>query len=277
MFRDEFKERYTTIPFAIYREYSDREAKTLIAHQHKEAELIAITEGSADFYVDTRHYRIEKGDVLIIPPFSIHRAKISHCELVSYNCICFSLDLIWDNDIKEGLAHHTLSVTNVVKKEDDCARSLQEWIERGCRVCEEGGAGWEMEAIGCMSLVFGCLKRQGYFSSNLQIKNKIEFAQKTMNYITDHYGEPITSTSAASALYMNNSYFCRKFKQAFGGCFSDYLLIYRLEKAKIYLSTTSDPITEISFRVGFGSCSYFSKAFKEHFGITPLAYRKSVL
>ena len=276
MFRDEFKERYTTIPFAICREHSDREAKTLIAHQHKEAELIAITEGGVDFYVDTKHCRIEKGDILIIPPFSIHRAQLSPDETVRYNCICFDLELIWDKDIKEGLAHHTLSVTNVVKKENTCARYLQEWIEQGCRACEDGGTGWEMEAIGCMSLVFGRLKRQGYFSSNIQIKNKIEFAHKTMNYITEHYGEPITSTSVASALYMNNSYFCRKFKQAFGSCFSDYLLAYRLEKAKIYLSTTSDPVTEISFRVGFGNCSYFSKAFRERFAITPLAYRKSV-
>ena len=275
MFRDEFKERYTTIPFAIYREDCAFEAKNVIAHQHREVELISMTEGKADFYIDTRYYRIEKGDVLIIPPFSIHRAQISPDETVRYNCICFDLDLIWDKEIKEGLTRHTLSVTNVVKKEDDCARSLQEWIEQGCRACEDVGAGWEMEAIGCMSLVFGCLKRQGYFLSNLQIKNKIEFAQKTMNYIADHYGEPITSTSAASALYMNNSYFCRKFKESFGSCFSDYLLAYRLEKAKIHLSTTNDRVTEISFHVGFGSCSYFTKTFRERVGMAPLAYRKA--
>lgn len=276
MFRDEFKERYTTIPFAIYRENCVREVKKLIAHRHGEVELISMIEGVADFYVDTRHYRIEKGDVLIIPPFSIHRAHIAQDETVRYNCICFDLDLIWDKDIKDGLSHGTLSVNDAVKASDACAEDIRLLIELGCRACEEGGAGWEMEAIGSMSLVFGNLKRNGYFSSNLKNKSRIEFAQNTMEYISHHYGEPITSTSAAEALYMNNSYFCRKFKKAFGSCFSDYLIDYRLEKARVYLTNTDDRVTEISFRVGFGSCSYFSKAFRERFGVTPLAYRRSV-
>ena len=49
MFRDDFKNRYTTIPFAIYRAYYEHERIAAISHQHKEIELISVKTGSADF------------------------------------------------------------------------------------------------------------------------------------------------------------------------------------------------------------------------------------
>ena len=274
MFRDEFKERYTTIPFAVYREDCDREPKQLIAHQHAEAELISVTEGRADFYVDTRHYVLEAGDLLVIPPYSIHRARIDGDGRVRYNCICFDLDLLWDKEVRAGFNQSRLSVAELVHASDDCAGEMQNLIELGCRACEGGEDGWELEAIGCVSMLFGALKKRGCFSSGQETRGELEFAQRAMDYISEHHGSSVTSTSAATALYMNKSYFCRRFKRVFGSCFSDYLLAYRLEKAKLYLRATEERVTEISFRVGFNSCSYFSKAFRERFGISPLTYRR---
>ena len=65
MFRDEFKESYTTIPFAIYRENSPSGNLDLISHRHKEIELIPMTEGEATFYIDSTPYKTEKGDIII--------------------------------------------------------------------------------------------------------------------------------------------------------------------------------------------------------------------
>lgn len=45
-------------------------------------------------------------------------------------------------------------------------------------------------------------------------------------------------------------------------------------KAKELLQTTDVPIEQISDRLGFCSCAYFRKKFKEHFGITPRDMRK---
>jgi AraC-like DNA-binding protein len=134
--------------------------------------------------------------------------------------------------------------------------------------------GWELDAIGCISMIFGSLKRNGHFSSEIKIGKKNDFAEKVINYISENFAAPITSTSAATSLFMNNSYFCRTFKKSFGCCFSDYVLAYRLEKAKIFLANTADTVTEISLKTGFNSSSYFSKAFREHFGESPLSYRK---
>ena len=274
MYVDDFKARYKTIPFAIYRERCEYKAHTVIAHNHREMELIRMTKGHADFYIDTVHYEAKEGDVVVIPPYAIHRILLSADEVVVYDCICFDLELIWDADIKTGLINNTLSVKNLIDRENLCTENMQEWISVSCDACENGHPGWELEAIGCISMLIGCLKKHGYFTTELRGKKETEFIQKVMCYISDHYSSHITSSTAATALYMNNSYFCRAFKKAFDCRFSDYLQAYRLEKARICLSNTNDSITDIAFRSGFNGCSYFSQVFKEHFGISPVTYRK---
>lgn len=273
MFRDEFKKRYTTIPFAVYRAYSVRE-KQVISHRHAEVELIAMTEGEADFYIDTKHYRLSKGDVLIIPPYSIHRAQAPKGETVSYNCICFDLNLIWDEEIKNGLKNYTLTLSGIIKSDTPYANKLQEWIDFGCTACESAHDGWELLAIGTVSMIFGHLKKSGCFTKAVKNNDKLDFTKRVMSYIVENYNAHVTSATAAASLYMNNSYFCRRFKKSFGCRFSDYILTYRLEKAKIYLATTAESVTEISSKTGFNGSSYFSKAFKSHFGISPIEYRR---
>lgn len=274
MFKDEFKKRYTTIPFAIYRQQNNS-ARELISHRHREVELIAMIDGCADFYIDTVHQRVVGGDVLIIPPFSLHRADFRTEGPLCYNCICFDLTLLWDDSIRTGLLDHTLAISGAVRASEPFAEKIREWIEFGCTACEGKYEGWEMDAIGSVSAIFGALKHNGYFVSNIEAKDRNEFVRRVMKYISDSYAGAITSTTAAEVLHMNNSHFCHLFKQSFGCCFSAYLLAYRLEKAKIALNSTSDKITEISFNNGFNSCSYFSKEFKERFGMTPLSYRNS--
>ena len=275
MFADEFKSRYTTIPFAIYKAYCSYESKKVLSHQHREIELIAMTEGEADFYIDTQLYKLNKGDILIIPPYSIHRVETASDTVTSYDCICFDLSLIWDAEIKIGLSSHTLSINPLIKKDCPFSEQIKKLISDGCCACSKGGAGWELEAIGSMSLIFGLLKRNGCFFSKLKNENENTFAQKVMDHISNNYAMQLSSTDIAVSFYMNNSYFCRLFKKTFGCCFSDYVLTYRLEKAKIYLNTTSLGITDIAFCCGFNSCSYFGKAFRERFGTSPLAYRKN--
>ena len=274
MYKDEFKLRYKTIPFAICREYYKFRNHTIIAHQHKEIELIAFKTGVADFYIDSTHYEAKAGDVIVIPPYAIHRIKISSNELVKYDCICFDLELIWDEKIKKGLVSNTLFVKNLFKAENPYSERIQEWIDASCQAYEDGNQGWELKIIGYMSLLIGCLKEQGFFTSDINGKDEMKFAQKVMSYILNNYSSHITSNDAAQNLYMSTSYFCRVFKKAFGCSFSEYLLAYRLEKAKMLLCNTNDSVIEISLKTGFNSCSYFSKMYKSYFGVSPLTYRR---
>lgn len=274
MFKDDFKERYTTIPFAIYRAYCHYQKGGVISHRHREIELIALTKGAADFYIDGTAYRLQKGDVLVVPPYSIHRAETDPSMQTAYNCICFDLSVLSDESFREGLLAHTLSLSPKLSEKLPYTAQLQAWIETACYSCEKKEEGWELEAVGCMSLFFGTLKRNGCFKEQAHAKKENLFAHTVYRYISEHFKEDLTSKDLAKATFMNASYFCRLFKKNFGCCFSEYLLAYRLEKAKIKLKSTSSSVTNIALDTGFHSASYFGHSFKERFGISPLTYRK---
>jgi AraC-like DNA-binding protein len=65
-----------------------------------------------------------------------------------------------------------------------------------------------------------------------------------------------------------------------GYSFSSYLRTRRLERCRLDLSSpvcASLSISEICFRWGFNGSAHFSRAFKEQFGVSPRAYRRSRL
>lgn len=273
MFKDEFKSRYTTIPFAFHKEYSNASEFNLISHQHKELELIAMVEGTADFYIDSVHYELNSGDVLVIPPYCIHRAHLYANSY--YDCICFDLSLLWDETLRHGLEKGTITVNEQLTSQTPHTADMHNYIRTAIKACELGGPGWEMEAIGNLSIIFGLLKRNSFFIKSNVTAPEHQFEKSVFEYITKHFAEPITSRTVAEELYLNNSYFCRLFKKYFGSCFAEYLMEYRIEKAKFLLKNSNQSVSEIALKTGFNSFSYFGKVFKRIVGTTPSEYRKA--
>lgn len=67
----------------------------------------------------------------------------------------------------------------------------------------------------------------------------------------------------------------RCFKQMYGTSVYAYLKGYRLQQAALWLRAEPDTaVAEIAQRVGYGSHSKFSAAFRAQFGITPQEYRE---
>ncbi len=73
----------------------------------------------------------------------------------------------------------------------------------------------------------------------------------------------------AGEMGMSRSNLHRKIGEALNISASQYIRQVRLKKAKELLQETSFTVSEISYKVGFGSTSYFIKCFREQFGYTP--------
>ena len=73
----------------------------------------------------------------------------------------------------------------------------------------------------------------------------------------------------AEELSMSRSNLLRKIKKATNLSASQFIRQVRLEIAMDMLKETSLSVSEISFKVGFGSSSYFIKCFREQYGYPP--------
>ena len=95
-----------------------------------------------------------------------------------------------------------------------------------------------------------------------------------MKHVENHYMEKISIADIAEVAGFSESHFMRYFKETMGTSFIDYLREYRLTMAARLLLASDASILSISEEVGFDNLSYFNRAFKKEYGITPSQYRK---
>lgn len=94
-----------------------------------------------------------------------------------------------------------------------------------------------------------------------------------LGYMAENYST-VTLSTMAKEFNFNPTYFSLRFKELAKCNFSDKLREIKLEKAKWLLITTDLSVQSISEMIGFKEKSYFYRAFKNRFGMTPLQYRK---
>ena len=94
-------------------------------------------------------------------------------------------------------------------------------------------------------------------------------------YMQGHYAERLTVDDLAAVASVSPSYLIRLFKRRLGTTPHDYLLRYRISRAKELLAETTLTSAAIAERVGFASESNFSYRFKQMVGQGPRAYRQS--
>ena len=95
-------------------------------------------------------------------------------------------------------------------------------------------------------------------------------------YISLHYQEDITLDQVSQMVELSRTYVCGLFKKELGVNLTNYIMNYRIEKAKELLRSTNLRSYEIAEKVGFLDESYFSRTFKKVTGQSPNSFKKGV-
>ena len=66
----------------------------------------------------------------------------------------------------------------------------------------------------------------------------------------------------------------RLFKSHMGKSIYEFIKDTKVLYAAHLLTTTNIPISEVGYRLGYESPSYFTKTFRDVFGVSPQEYRK---
>ncbi|WP_302418554.1 helix-turn-helix transcriptional regulator, partial [Blautia marasmi] len=96
----------------------------------------------------------------------------------------------------------------------------------------------------------------------------------TINDVTAHIYEPLSTSIVASRLGYSKEHLCRQFKSETGLTVQHYILGQKTEEAKDMLRHTNYSLSEIAVNLSFQSQSYFQKVFVKYTGVTPGAYRR---
>lgn len=102
-----------------------------------------------------------------------------------------------------------------------------------------------------------------------------ESINRAIDYILLHI-EDVTLEEVADYCHFSKYYFCRLFKAQTGESVYGFIRRLKLEQSAFRLKVERErPITEIGADYGYSSSNY-STAFRQHYQVAPVAFRKSI-
>jgi signal transduction histidine kinase/ligand-binding sensor domain-containing protein/DNA-binding response OmpR family regulator len=102
-----------------------------------------------------------------------------------------------------------------------------------------------------------------------------QFLQRLLSIFEDHIEEPEFSTEdLAREIGMSRMHLNRKIQALTNLSTNAFIRTLRLQRAARILSNASETVSEVAYKVGFNNLSYFSKAFRRHFGKLPSEFTK---
>ena len=270
-------------PFQYYYEdISLFDHRKMDVHWHDEFEFITVERGVVDFQIGGLRFALGAGDGLFINTGVLHSMETKD-EGVIPN-ILFTGEMIAERRseiyekyvepfIGSNMSHLILRQEadwqwEMLKLLDDIYRlSTPDGCERQLgihiRVCELWEKLWEhREAIVRME------------QTGMTIRAEARL-RLMMQFIEDHFAERITLGDIAASANISKSVAIRCFQTGMQTSPLKSVKNLRLSRAKKRLLTTADTVTDIAYQSGFENCSYFDRAFKEKYGMTPRMMRRT--
>ncbi len=246
---------------------------TVSLHSHQYIEILYCrTSANVEYLIGSNRYRLQKGDIVFVPPGVSHRPILPEKLTVPYE-----RDVLWiSQEFAEYLSAIFPDETAHLRDRSIPIRTagtrwefLGDLFRNG--VLEEEGKrpGWDAAVMGNTMTILAHMKRAYIERSAGTMKaEKPELLDRVTAHIEQHYPERITVDDLARRFYVSNSSISHTFKQKMGVSLYRYITQRRLIAAKTLIAQKV-PMEEIAHRVGFADYSTFYRAFKQEFGISP--------
>ena len=100
-----------------------------------------------------------------------------------------------------------------------------------------------------------------------------EFLQNAVRHVEGHLSDPRYNVEQLSSdLCMSRMNLYRRIQSQTGKTPTEFIRDIRLKKAASMLEDTDVPVKEVARLAGFSTPAYFSKCFREMFGVLPTQY-----
>ncbi|GAA0404537.1 AraC family transcriptional regulator [Paenibacillus motobuensis] len=275
------------LPFGTYW-YSYGPGEHVIdCHWHDEAEIFYCAQGCTLFQVDTDYFLVQAGEAVYIDAGDIHAAHAYGDEGCSFFSFVFNTNLLASaqyDAVQENiiipLQERRATLPRWIKPQEDYELELLDHITAIKKCCEDRRTGYEGAVKGHLYLMLSGLHSRNRAcsrtSSNRSESSKIERLKTVIQYIQDHYGQPIRLSELAALIPMSEGQFCRFFKSMTRQTPVDYINSYRIRQAVELLRRTDRKISDIALEVGYDNISYFIRVFRKTMNCSPSEFRKKL-
>ncbi len=246
-------------------------------HSHTFYELLYCRNScGAEYLVGSERYRLQRGDIIFVPPGVSHRPLLPEQMAEPYKryVLWLSQDFmdryagLFPYPFTEKQAYASMLRTGGTQWEH-----LGDLFRAGVQEAEQQSDGWEAAVIGNTMMLLTQIKRatDGHTAQALQAE-KPELLDRIMAFVEHNYAKSITIGELSGQFYVSGSTVSHLFKQKLGVSFYRYVTQRRLIAAKTLIERGL-LLEDVCTQAGFADYSGFYRAFKQEFGISPRQYR----
>ena len=250
-------------------------------HWHDYMEIIYIKKGHGYVTVDLKQYKVSGSTIVLILPGQLHSIEQYDDLSMEYENIFFNINMLFarteDTSVTEflrPLLSGKITVPTVFTSVSNHYDDISACIDACDEICKTKPEGYELYIKGKLFEFFYVLSNRCREDKTTRSMKSLDKMKIIMKHVENHYMEKISIADIAEVAGFSESHFMRYFKETMGTSFIDYLREYRLTMAARLLLASDASILSISEEVGFDNLSYFNRAFKKEYGVTPSQYRK---
>ena len=230
-------------------------------HFHRNLELIYVIKGAVNCTVNNLNYRLTDRDFGLCLPYDIHRYAPENDTV--YWVLVFSEDYI--RYVSKQLSGKTGNGFQF-----RCKSTVEDFVK--LQLINNTAP----TTLQLKSSLYAVLEE---YLNNIQLidksTNELRIASVISDYVMEHHTQKLKLADLAKNFGYDYNYMSRCFHNTFNMTFSDFLNIYRLEKAISLLEDTDEKIISIAFKSGFQSLRTFNNFFKKNTNLSPSQYRKA--
>ena len=252
-------------------------------HWHEEAEFTLITQGNCRYQIDLIDYDVKEGDLLFVPPLFLHSISRRTSEELISETYVFHLNFLGGNSTDicstrylAPMMHQEFSVPFLITPGHPAYESMKEIFDRIARLYAEAAIGYELSLKALFLQAIVQLLPYSQKISSPDTGTPSDKLKQVLDYIEHHFSEAISVSELAKLCYFSDYHFMRFFKKHMNMTCVEYINNLRLEKAVELFEQGNSSILDVSLSVGFHNLSYFHRAFKKKYGMTPLTFIKKL-
>ncbi len=256
--------------------------KPPIPHWHDDFELVHIVSGTMEYRVNDDRLIMSAGDFLFVNTREMHYNKRHTEQPVTAQCVLFQPKLLTPNPVIQLRFIEPIWISGPFEylyypRNTAQAQKCNELMRQIVTLKTNAEPGYELEVIGLLHLMMAVIFRDlaPVTPATQGMSYNTDILKRMISFIYQHYGEKITLKDISSAGNVSTHKCCDLFREYMSTTPVDFLNCYRLEVSTRLLVSTEMNIVSIAQHCGVEQAAYFSKLFKDRYGLTPREYRRS--
>lgn len=250
-------------------------------HSHPFMEILYCHSNSdAGCLADNRHFVLQRGDIVVIPPGVPHSVNTQPDSQTPYTGYTLWLSVKYLEALADMFPYFFVAEQLPPEYHIRTAGTVWEYLGELFRglYLEKTMAypGWESALSGISTVLLTQITRILQQKSQQPASpSKEDLLDQILVYLNSNLAQKITLDDIASRFWVSSSTISHLFTKSLGISFYKYVTQRRLTEAK-NLIREGLPMEQVALKVGFGDYSAFYRAFKQEYQCSPREYQKIV-